>query len=149
VRRLAALAVHVSDDAERFRERLRLANDETDRLAAMAQDWWQVTPAMTERDARALLYRLGPEHYRDRALFAWTRAEAPIEDAGWNGLVTLPARWQAPKFPLKAADFIARGVPKGPELGAALAAAERAWIAADFPSDQAALDGIVQQAARA
>jgi poly(A) polymerase len=103
---------------------------------------------MTEQTARALLYRLGPEHYRDRVLFAWTRAEAPIEDTGWNGLVTLPARWQAPKFPLKAADFIARGVPKGPELGQALAAAEAAWIAADFPMDKAALDAITEAAVK-
>ncbi|MGE0753402.1 MAG: CCA tRNA nucleotidyltransferase [Variibacter sp.] len=147
-RRLAALAVHVFDDAERFRERLRLANDETDRLAAMAQDWWHITLAMTEAEARALLYRLGPEHYRERVLFAWTRAEAAADDAGWNTLATLPERWQAPKFPLKAAEFIARGVPKGPALGQALAAAEVAWIAADFPMDRPALEEITEKAAK-
>ena len=43
---------------------------------------------------------------------------------------------------MKAADFIARGVEKGPALGAALAAAEEAWIAAGFPADAAALDAI-------
>jgi len=46
-------------------------------------------------------------------------------------------------FPLKAADFIKRGVEKGPALGAALRAAEDAWIAAGFPGDKAALDRIV------
>ena len=51
----------------------------------------------------------------------------------------LPTRWTAPVFPLKAADFIARGVPRGPRLGAALAAAEEAWIAEGFPRDPAAL----------
>ena len=51
-------------------------------------------------------------------------------------------------FPLKAADFIARGVEKGPALGAALAAAEKAWIAAGFPDDKAALDVIAQSAMR-
>jgi hypothetical protein len=29
-------------------------------------------------------------------------------------------RWTVPVFPLKAADFIKRGVPKGPALGAAM-----------------------------
>ena len=45
-------------------------------------------------------------------------------------------------LPLKAADFIKRGVEKGPKLGAALAAAEKAWIAAGFPGEQIALNEI-------
>ena len=50
-------------------------------------------------------------------------------------------------FPLKAADFIKRGVPPGPALGLALRAAEEAWIAADFPMDARALDEIIARAA--
>src|SRR5882672_4208019 len=61
-------------------------------------------------------------------------------------LATLPSRWSAPVFPLKAADFIARGVEKGPALGAALAAAEEAWIAAGFPGDAASLDKLANEA---
>ena len=64
----------------------------------------------------------------------------------WHALATLPARWSAPVFPLKAADFIKRGVEKGPALGAALAAAEKAWIAAGFPGEQKALDAIAAAA---
>ena len=45
-------------------------------------------------------------------------------------------------FPLKAADFIGRGMRQGPGLGAALRAAEEAWIAAGFPDDGAALAAI-------
>jgi poly(A) polymerase len=146
VRRLGALAVHVTDDAEHFRERLRLANEETERLDSMARGWWQVTEALPADTARALLYRLGPDRYRDRVLFAWARSGAPAEDSAWAGLLTLPQRWDAPVFPLKAADFIARGVPKGPKLGTTLAAAEEAWIAADFPMDRAALDAIAARA---
>ena len=56
--------------------------------------------------------------------------------------MALPEHWAVPVFPLKAADFIARGVEKGPALGAALHAAEEAWIAAGFPSDAMALDAI-------
>ena len=44
-------------------------------------------------------------------------------------------RWTVPVFPLKAADFMKRGVRPGPALGAALHEAEEAWIAADFPAD--------------
>jgi poly(A) polymerase len=39
-------------------------------------------------------------------------------------------------------------VPKGPRLGAALAAAEQAWIAAGFPRDKAALNAIADVAVR-
>jgi hypothetical protein len=38
-------------------------------------------------------------------------------------------------------------VPKGPRLGAALAAAEEAWIAARFPSDAPAVAAIADAAA--
>jgi poly(A) polymerase len=60
----------------------------------------------------------------------------------------LPERWTAPRFPLKAADFIRRSVPKGREMGAALRAAEQAWIDADFPPDRAAIDAIADRAAQ-
>jgi hypothetical protein len=60
--------------------------------------------------------------------------------------VTLPQRWTAPLFPLKAADFIARGVGKGPALGAAMRAAEAAWVEAGFPVGASALDAIAADA---
>jgi poly(A) polymerase len=50
-------------------------------------------------------------------------------------------------FPLKAADFIERGVEKGPALGEALAAAEAAWIAAEFPDEKAAMETLATAAA--
>ena len=137
VRRLGALAVSVAEDAERLRERLRLANAEYERLASMADGWWQISGDGTSRPGVRLLYRLGPERFVDRVLLAWTRSPEGAADQRWRRLCDLPTRWSAPAFPLKAADFIARGVPEGPRLGAALAAAEEAWIAADFPSDPA------------
>src|SRR5712691_5538319 len=138
VRRLGALGVTVSEDAERLRERWRLANAEYERLASIADGWKHITADLGERGARALLYRLGSERFTDRVLIAWTRSPQGAADAAWRLVATLPARWSAPRFPLKAADFVERGVPKGPRLGAALAAAEEAWIAADFPTDKAA-----------
>jgi poly(A) polymerase len=49
---------------------------------------------------------------------------------------------------LKAADFMKRGVAQGPALGTALAAAERAWIAAGFTQERRALDDIADAAAK-
>jgi poly(A) polymerase len=39
-----------------------------------------------------------------------------------------------------------RGVPQGPALGAALRAAEEAWIAEDFPAEGAAIKAIADAA---
>jgi len=50
-------------------------------------------------------------------------------------------------FRLKTADFIARGVEKGPALGAAFAAAEKAWIAAGSPDDTTALASLIDVSA--
>jgi poly(A) polymerase len=147
IRRLGALAVRIAEDAVRLWQRLRLANAEHDRLAYMAKDWWRVTPG-NERDARALLYRLGPERFTDRVMLAWTRSPAGAADRAWHSMATLPARWSAPQFPLKADDFIRRGIAKGPALGAALRAAEDDWIAADFPGDAAAIAAIADGAAK-
>jgi poly(A) polymerase len=142
VRRLGALAVMVAEDAERLWQKLRLTNVEHERLASMAEGWRRISPSFGEQAARALLYRLGREPFTDHALLGWARSQAAASDAAWHALATLPQRWTAPVFPLKAADFIKRGVEKGPALGAALAAAEKAWIAAGFPSDAAALEAI-------
>jgi poly(A) polymerase len=147
VQRLGALAVFIAEDAERLRAKLRLFNAEHERLAAMADRWWRVSPALGEA-ARAMLYRLGPIAYVDRVLIAWTRAPQGAADPAWRDLATLPARWTAPRFPLKSADLVARGVAKGPALGGAMRAAEESWIAAGFPEDKAALDRIADDAAR-
>ena len=148
VRRLGALGVMVAEDAERLGQRLRLSNVERDRLAAMADGWRQLSPTSGEAAARALLYRLGPQKFTDHALLGWARSQGSAHDSAWHALATLPQRWTAPVFPLKAADLMQRGIAKGPALGAALRAAEAAWIAADFPMDEAALDAIANAAGR-
>jgi poly(A) polymerase len=149
MRRLAALAVLITEDADRLRERLRLANGEHARLASMAEGWWRLTPGIGAQALRALHYRLGPAPFTDRALLAWARSGAEAGDRGWRDLVSATAAFVSPVFPLRAIDFLRRGVPKGPRLGAALAAAEEAWIAADFPADVKEIAAIAEAAARA
>jgi poly(A) polymerase len=144
VRRLGALAVAVTEDARRLALRLRLSNSETRALDSMGHRWWRLA-RMDEATARRRLYRLGADRYRDRLLLAWARAGGETPNARWRELATLSERWSAPKFPLKAADFVARGIAEGPALGHVLALAEDAWLAADFPLDELALEGIADQ----
>ena len=145
IRRLAALAVAVTEDARRVAIRLRLSNAEARRLDSMGHRWWRAF-GMNEARAKQRLYRLGEDAYRDRLLLAWARAGGNADPAPWRALASLPQRWRAPKFPLKAADFLARGITEGPTLGQVLALAEDAWLAADFPLDKASLASIADQA---
>jgi poly(A) polymerase len=146
VRRLGALAVFVSDDAQRLSDRLRLANTEHSRLASMGDHWHAIAPDASGKSGRALLYQLGPDRFTDRVLIAWSRSQAGIADTHWRALLELPQNWIIPVFPIKAADFMKLGIEKGPALGAALTAAELAWIAADFPADGKALSSIIERA---
>jgi tRNA nucleotidyltransferase/poly(A) polymerase len=144
IRRLAALAVAVTEDARRLASRLRLSNNEAKILDAMGHRWWRLA-GLDEARARRLLYRLGEDSYRNRLMLAWARAGSDSDPARWRELATLPLRWSAPKFPLKAADFISRGVAEGPALGHVLTLAEDAWLAADFTLDEASLACIADQ----
>ena len=147
VRRLGALGVWVAEDGERLAQRLRLSNADAERLTALER-WWRVSPELGGASARALVYRLGPQHFADQVLVAWSRSAASASDRAWRALAELPRTWNAPEFPLKAADFMARGFAAGPALGAVMRAAEQAWIAADFPADAAAIEAIADRAAR-
>src|SRR6185312_3314620 len=44
IRRLGALAVAITEDAERLWQKLRLANHEHERLASMGSGWWHIAP---------------------------------------------------------------------------------------------------------
>jgi poly(A) polymerase len=147
VRRLAALTVAITEDAKRVSARLRLSNAETKALDSMGHRWWRLA-SKDEARARQLLYRLGEDPYRDRLMLAWARAGGVHNGAAhWRDLATLPQRWSAPKFPLRAADFISRGIAEGPALGHVLTLAEDAWMAADFPLEASAIAAIADQTA--
>jgi poly(A) polymerase len=143
MRRLGALTVVVAEDARRVATRLRLSNAEAKALDAVADGWWHLA-SMDEAAATRLLYRVGADTYRDRLMLAWARAGGG--DSGeWRQMAELPQRWSAPRFPLKAADFISRGIAEGPALGHVLSIAEDAWLAAGFPLEASAVASIADE----
>jgi poly(A) polymerase len=147
--RLAALAVLVREDAARLQERLRLPNKDMQRLAALAQ----VAEALhgqhappEAHDLRLLFYR----HADALAdALAMVRAEAPADaqtQASWAGALDMLRAMPRPVLPWRGADVIAAGVAAGPRVRTCLEAAERLWIAADFPTDEAARTGLFKKA---
>jgi len=147
VLRLAALVVELPEDADRLRERLRLANEEHARLRHAAVRQPDIAPAADDRVARADLYEHGAAAYRARVLVGWARSGHAPEDRAWRDRYALAERWQPPPFPLSGADVVAAGVPPGPRVGELLRAIEAWWIAGDFTAEAAALRAKLQQMA--
>jgi poly(A) polymerase len=147
--RLAALAVEVREDAEHLRDRLRLSNEETARLVRAESHRPTFESATSEATARSHLYAEGTSAYRDRVLLAWARSGDGPADAAWRNHLTLPERWQVPRFPFGGEDVMALGVPAGPRVGALLRAVETWWIAGNFAADEAALRAKLGELARA
>lgn len=136
IRRLAALALRVSDDADRLRGKLRLSNAEARRLALMAGP---VPEVGDDAAAQAFIYRTGADAARDRALLAAARGRAGMERIG-----RLATHWTVPRPPFSADDLMALGLKPGRALGTALRRAEVAWIDAGFPGDRARIDALLR-----
>ncbi|MFG1238510.1 CCA tRNA nucleotidyltransferase [Xanthobacter autotrophicus DSM 597] len=136
IRRLAALALRVSDDADRLRGKLRLSNAEARRLALMAGP---VPEVGDDAAAQAFIYRTGADAARDRALLAAARGRGGMERIG-----RLATHWTVPRPPFSADDLMALGLKPGRALGTALRRAEVAWIDAGFPGDRARIDALLR-----
>ncbi|WP_204237743.1 CCA tRNA nucleotidyltransferase [Microvirga arvi] len=138
--RLAALAVGVEEDAERLRDQLRLSNDEHRKLAAYAEllsllKTWSL-PVDT-----AAIRRLVADHEPEAlgiALAATAREPSPVvhEDAREALARYRSGTESVPVFPLRGADLIEGGVPKGPKIGEMLARARQAWLAEGCRTDE-------------
>ncbi len=139
VLRLAVLGVEVPEDAERLRDRLRLPNEDATKVTRAAMPAPAVDPAAPESAAKTQLYADGATAYRERVVIAWTRSgDGPASDA-WRRRLSLPERWQPPRFPIGGADVMTLGVPAGPRVGELLRALEAWWITGDFKADEATL----------
>jgi poly(A) polymerase len=134
LRRLAAGLSLSARKVDALADRLRLSNAERARLAAMLGAP-RPTPRMTPAERRRLLYRIGPEAYRDRARLA-----------GYPQLAA--SRLKPPRLPLQGRDLVALGVKPGPQVGRLLGAVERWWINRDFKPRRAQCLQYVQRLMR-
>ena len=109
VRRLGALGVWVAEDAERLTQRLRLSNAESERLTGAGTAGGALRRRPVSRPRARSFIISGRNRSPTACSVAWARSEAGVADRAWRELASLPQRWTAPAFPLKAADFARRG----------------------------------------
>lgn len=112
-------------------ETLRLSNAQKTRLLEALPDSVEVTPAMGDRAARAALYRLGRQAFRDRLMRSWAVDTRQAEAA--QALLLLADGWTRPDFPISGADLKAAGMSPSPAMGRILSELEAWWVAEDFP----------------
>lgn len=110
--------------------RWRFSND----MKARVRDAQHHVP-FSVADAKKLLYKIGQRAFRDSVLVRWADDSNETNALRWRGLLHLADRWATPVFPITGRHIMARGIPQGPKVGAALDALERMWIDMNFPDD--------------
>jgi poly(A) polymerase len=142
LRLMALLSPRALDRVQDLAKRLKLSGAERERLvSAMKADAALDTMELDEpKSLRAALYQHGERALRDVLILQAARAldadpEKPLPDGVadrvarlWN----LSDTWTKPDLPVSGNDLLERGIPAGPQLGAALKVMEGAWVTSDF-----------------
>jgi poly(A) polymerase len=133
--RLAALAVLVREDAIRLRERLRLSNEEFDRIEGIACALEGLSGRATPQgltSLRHLAQRVGPDAVAAAMVLLTARADGSRRQEAQALIAELG---RTPAFLPSGRDVLARGIPAGPQVGRVLEEARRRWIEAGCPAE--------------
>ena len=146
---LAALGAAIPEDADRLRERLRLADGEADRLTSATGaliGLHGLAAPLPFHDLRALLFNAGREAAHDALTLAQAESEASPSDAAFAAASRFLTDAPEPKLPISGADLLARGVARGRPVGWALLAFQALWIRAGFPKESNTLGRLLEEA---
>ena len=148
IARLAALAVQSRPDADRLRDRLRLANEEHARRAAYAAALTalRTRASLDAAGARALAAMHGMPALRDALAGIDGEPRPSIGADARAALADLGVGAALPPFPITGADLVAAGVPAGPAIGRGLAAARKLWLDQGCPAGTEVRDGLLGEA---
>jgi poly(A) polymerase len=116
--------------------RLKLSNDEKDRLVRAARCDAPLADLARASAFRRILYRHGADVIRDNLLLDGAKDgahAAPVD------LLAEVDAYVRPVMPVSGDDILAAGVASGPAVGAAMRKLEAAWIDSDFTADRNAL----------
>jgi poly(A) polymerase len=137
--RLAALLEDSRAAAEAAADRLKLSNADRARLSAALGGDEKIVSYLSVKEVRRLLYRIGPERFRDRVRLNWAGQPKGQGAIQWRMLLAVADSWERPRFPLTGREVMLAGVPEGPAVGHILAAVEAWWAEGDFSADDFAL----------
>lgn len=146
--RLAALAVSAREDGPRLRERLRLSNEEFDRVEriALALEGLGGLPGLPSLVRLRLVADRAGSDAAAGALILLTASAGEESRSIVQDLIGELGR--TPAFLPRGQDVLARGVPKGERIGQALTETRRLWIEAGCPAGRneqlALLDAVAQ-----
>jgi poly(A) polymerase len=144
--RLAALAVAVSEDALRLRERLRLSNAEFERVSGIAAALEALSGKGTLPEIarlRSLAHRIGAD------AVAGAMALLGTDDRSADNQALIAELARTPSFLPTGKDVLALGVNAGPKVGQVLDVAREAWIEAGCPAGRDEQMAIVARAVSA
>lgn len=152
VRRLGAVLETEGDGMVAISDRLRLSNEERDRLIGVLNCSATPNPTLSDSGTRRMQYGLGRRLFVDAALLRWAESDTDTDAPSWISYVQAAEQRLQPLFPLRGADVVAAGVAAGPKVGALLTHVENWWIDGDFTADQSAclaeMDRVVSATAR-
>ncbi|MFN3834870.1 MAG: CCA tRNA nucleotidyltransferase [Glycocaulis sp.] len=115
---------------------MKVSNAERARLTAAFASG-PARAGMSAPELRARLYEHGTQAVEDQLFLSVARGTGAR--AGLREGLETARDWQRPVFPVKAADLLAAGMERGPQLGEALKALEARWAASDFTLSREAL----------
>ncbi|MBA8880574.1 CCA tRNA nucleotidyltransferase [Phyllobacterium myrsinacearum] len=144
--RLASIVPPHTDRVNEMAQRLKLSNQERERLLAWAAAVVP-NPEISEAGFAKRLYRSDGQGMIDRLRLALVSARmdalndnAAMMRAGHlSKLLEFAERYEKPKFPVTGGDLVAAGLEKGPEVGKLQRALEDTWIDSGFILDRSAL----------
>jgi poly(A) polymerase len=139
---LLRLCPMLPDDAsfaDAVADRLKLSNADRERLLDLAGAKEKIVSYLSIREVRKLLYRIGPQRFKDRARLRWAEDPKQSNAMQWRALIALADAWQRPLFPLSGRDVMNAGVLEGPLVGRILSEIEEWWIESDFTEDEFSL----------
>jgi poly(A) polymerase len=111
-------------------DRLKMSNEERNRLNWAAKDETPLWSALPPEEVRRILYRIGPQVFSDRVVLEWAQDESSSDE--WRTLFGAAVHYERPVMPVSGNDLLARGVREGPAVGDALRRLEAVWIESDF-----------------
>ena len=147
--RLAALGVAIPEDAERLRDRLRLANAEFDRLRAAAEaliSLHGIEAPPSFQSLRTLRFSAGREGARDALMLAQAESRRSPADAAFAGADRFLANALEPQAPDQRRGSDRAGRRAGRPVGRALRAFQALWIRAAFPKEPEMLARLLEEA---